>query len=129
MTWLAARLSRVLSPSQTGGPSRLAALAFFLLSVGGAGFTLTEPQISRWTSLSLLIAIGILALLMLISAWPGRGKTGDDTSRAASAAAASNVAWAVTSKEGAVLDCNAAYRVLAATAEGEHPAPPQHAFP
>src|SRR5262245_5000529 len=116
MTWVAARLARVLSPSQTGGPSRLAALAFFLLSVGRAAFTLTEPQVSRWTSLSLRIAIGSLALLMLISAWPGQGKPGEDTSRAASAAAASNVAWAVTSKEGAVLDCNAAYRALAGTA-------------
>ena len=28
-----------------------------------------------------------------------------------------------------MLDCNAAYRVLAGVGEGDHPASPQHAFP
>jgi hypothetical protein len=82
----------------------------------------------RWASASLLGAIGILALLMLVGAWPRRGKAGEENSRAASAAAASNVAWAVTSKEGAVLDCNAAYRALAGVSD-VHPVSPQHAFP
>ncbi len=129
MTSVVARLARVFSPHQAGGASRLGALAFFLISVAGASITLSDPQIGRWTSASLLVAIGILALLMLVAAWPRRGKPGEETSRAASAAAASNVAWAVTSKDGAVLDCNSAYRALAATVDGEHPAPPQHAFP
>jgi two-component system cell cycle sensor histidine kinase/response regulator CckA len=129
MTTLAARLARIFSPRQTGGVSRLGALGFFLISVAGATITLSEPQVGRWTSAALLVAIGILALLMLIAAWPRRGKPGEETSRAASAAAASNVAWAVTSKDGAVLDCNAAYRALVGSAEGEHPAPPQHGFP
>src|SRR5512134_3333481 len=129
MTTVAARLARVFSPQQTGGISRLGALGFFLISLAGATITLSEPQVGRWTSASLLGAIGILALLMLIAAWPRRGKPGDEINRAASAAAASNVAWAVTSKEGAVLDCNAAYRALVGSAEGEHPAPPQHGFP
>ncbi len=129
MTSVVARLSRVFSPRQTGGVSRLGALGFFLISVAGAVITLSEPQIGRWTSASLLVAIGILALLMLIAAWPRRGKAGDETSRAASAAVASNVAWAVTSREGAVLDCNGAYRALVGTIDGEHASPPQHAFP
>jgi two-component system cell cycle sensor histidine kinase/response regulator CckA len=42
---------------------------------------------------------------------------------------ASNVAWAVTSKDGAVLDCNVAYRALVGSTDGDHPAPPQHGFP
>jgi len=129
MTTVAARLARIFSPRQTGGISRLGALGFFLISVAGATITLSEPQVGRWTSASLLLAIGILAILMLIAVWPRRGKYGEDTSRAASAAAASNVAWAVTSKEGAVLDCNVAYRALVGSADGEHAAPPQHGFP
>ena len=47
----------------------------------------------------------------------------------AAAAASANVAWAVTGKDGSVLDCNAAYRRLAGVGEGEAPTPPQHAFP
>ena len=129
MTSVVARLARVFSPHQAGGVSRLGALTFFLISVAGASITLSDPQIGRWTSASLLVGIGILALLMLVAAWPRRGNPGEEMSRAASAAAASNVAWAVTSKDGAVLDCNGAYRALAAAVEGEHPSPPQHAFP
>ena len=94
MTTLVARLARIFSPRQTGGISRLGALGFFLISVAGATITLSEPQVGRWTSASLLVAIGVLALLMLIAAWPRRGKQGEETSRAASAAVASNVAWA-----------------------------------
>ena len=93
MTTLAARLARIFSPRQTGGISRLGALGFFLISVAGAVITLSEPQIGRWTSASLLVAIGILALLMLIAAWPRRGRPSEDTSRAASAAVASNACW------------------------------------
>ena len=129
MTLLPARLKGLFSPHQTGGPSRLAAIVFFLISLAGASITFSEPQIARWASTSLLVAIGILALLMLIAAWPGRSRASEETSRAASAAAASNVAWAVTSKDGAVLDCNAAYRALVGAPEGEAPAPPQSSFP
>jgi two-component system cell cycle sensor histidine kinase/response regulator CckA len=129
MTTLVTLLSRVFSPHQTGGVSRLGALGFFLISVAGAAITLTAPQMGRWASASLLVAIGVLALLMLIAAWPRRGKAAEEISRAASAAAASNVAWVVTSKDGAVLDCNAAYRALAGIGDGDHPASPQHAFP
>jgi two-component system cell cycle sensor histidine kinase/response regulator CckA len=129
MTTVGARLARAFSPHQTGGISRLAALAFFVISVAGATITLSSPQIGRFASASLLGAIGILALLMLFAAWPRRGRPGEETSRAASAAAASNVAWAVTSKDGAVLDCNAAYRALAGVGEGDHAVSPQHAFP
>jgi hypothetical protein len=70
-----------------------------------------------------------LALLMMVGAWPRRGKCRRGNQPRRSAAAASNIAWAVTSKEGAVLDCNAAYRVLAGVGEGDHPVSPQHAFP
>src|SRR5882762_5185108 len=97
------RLTRIFSAGQPGGMSRLAALCFFVLALVGAGITLAEPQIARWAGASLLAAIGILALLILMSAWPRDLQAGDDNSRAASAAAASNVAWAVTAKDGSVL--------------------------
>ena len=129
MTSVVARLARAFSPHQTGGVSRLAALAFFLISLAGATLTLSTPQMGRWASASLLGAIGILALLMLVGAWPRRGRAGEENSRAASAAAASNVAWAVTSKDGAVLDCNGAYRALAGVSDADHAVSPQHAFP
>lgn len=122
------RLTRIFSSGQPGGMSRLAALCFFVLALVGAGVTLAEPQIARWAGAALLAAIGILALLILISAWPQNVEPKEENSRAASAAAASNVAWAVTSKEGSVLDCNAAYRALAAAGEGDPAAPPNLAF-
>src|SRR5262245_34708093 len=129
MNFFSGRFKTAFSPHQTGGVSRLAALGFFLISVAGAAITLTAPEMGRYASASLLVAIGVLALLMLVAAWPRRGKAGEEMSRAASAAAASNVAWVVTSKDGSVLDCNAAYRALAAVSDGDHPASPQHAFP
>src|SRR6185503_426897 len=102
MNLLSARIKSAFSPHQTGGVSRLAALGFFLISVAGAAITLTSPQMGRYASASLLVAIGVLALLMLIAAWPRRGRAAEEVNRAASAAAASNVAWVVTAKDGAV---------------------------
>src|SRR5215471_5278986 len=124
-----ARFARSFSPHEPGGRSRLAALCFFLLALLGAAVTLAEPQIARWAGTALLSAIGLLALLMLISAWPRRDDAQHEMSRAASAAAASNVAWAVTAKDGSVLDCNPAYRALSGAKANEPPAPPQLAFP
>ena len=123
------RLTRIFSAGQPGGMSRLAALCFFVLALVGAGITIAEPQIARWAGAALLAAIGILALLILISAWPQGAEPKEENSRAASAAAASNVAWAVTAKDGSVLDCNPAYRALAGGGDGGPPAPPNLAFP
>ena len=129
MSGVVALISRIFSPSQPGGASRLAALCFFLLALMGGALALADPQGERLAGALLLIAIGIAACLILIAAWPGRAEVVEETRRAAAAAAASNVAWAVTAKDGSVLDCNAAYRALAGTSEGEPPAPPQLAFP
>src|SRR5262245_29393620 len=123
------RIRRTFSAREPGGMSRLAALCFFLLALAGAAITLAEPQIARWAGAALLAAIGILALLILMSAWPQGAEGGDENSRAASAAAASNVAWVVTAKDGSVLDCNSAYRSLAGAVENDPPPPPHLAFP
>jgi two-component system cell cycle sensor histidine kinase/response regulator CckA len=129
MSAVALILGRTFSPYQPGGMSRLAALGFFVLSLLGAGVALTQPQIAQLAGMALLIAIGIGAIMILAVALPRQGARADEARRAAAAASASNVAWAVTAKDGSVLDCNVAYRFLAGVGEGEPPAPPQLAFP
>src|SRR5580693_2935577 len=103
-------LGRAFSPQRPGGVSRLAALGFFILSLAGAGVSLTQPQIAPWAGAALLAAIGVAGFLLLIAAWPSRGARADEARRAAAATAVSNVAWAVTSRDGSMLDCNVAYR-------------------
>ncbi|HEY4265213.1 MAG TPA: ATP-binding protein [Micropepsaceae bacterium] len=128
MTGIVILLSRNFSPRAVGGTSRLAALLFFLLAVIGAGAILLEPQFARWAGVVLVGFIGVGAAFLLVAAWPRTSADLDDARRAAAAAASANVAWAVTAKDGAVLDCNIAYRFLAGAGEGEPPAPPQLAF-
>jgi two-component system cell cycle sensor histidine kinase/response regulator CckA len=129
MTAVVALLSRNFSPRAVGGASRLAALLFFLLAVMGAGTILLEPQFARWAGVALMGFIGAGAVFLLAASWPRASIDLDDARRAASAAASANVAWAVTARDGAVLDCNTAYRFLSGAGEGEPPAPPQLAFP
>jgi two-component system cell cycle sensor histidine kinase/response regulator CckA len=126
---VAALLGRTFSPRAVGGVSRLAALFFFLVAVAGSGTVLLEPQAARWAGGLLLAVIGIAGGLLLAAAWPPRPADVEEARRAAAAAATSNVAWAVTAKDGSVLDCNVAYRFLAGAGEGEPPAPPELAFP
>ena len=122
-------LSRAFSPERPGGAWRLAAMAFFLLALVGAAIAVSAPDIARWAGVVLLVAILAAAILLFAQLWPKRFDYSEEARRAASVAAASNVAWAVTSKDGAVIDCNIAYRFLAGAGEGEPPAPPQLAFP
>jgi two-component system, cell cycle sensor histidine kinase and response regulator CckA len=122
-------LGRAFSPSSPGGFSRLAALGFFLLALFGAAIAIGAPQDARFAGMILLAAIGMGALLILAAALPRKGARVEEARRAAAAASAANAAWAVTSSDGSVVDCNAAYRYLAGAGEGEPPAPPQLAFP
>ena len=80
------------------------------------------PGMSQWLGLALVFAVGVAAAFVLSAAWPRKNESGAEARRAADAAAASNVAWAVTARDGAVLDCNVAYRFLAGSGEGEPPA-------
>jgi len=120
---------RTFSLAQPGGLSRIAALGFFVLAVFGAGVALIQPQLAHWAGVVLLGAIGFCSVVLFIAALPRRTEGAEEAQRAASAAAVSNVAWAVTARDGTVLDCNTAYRFLAGAGEGEPPAPPQLAFP
>ena len=129
VTSAAALLCRSFSPREPGGMTRLAALCFFLLALAGAGVVLIQPQAARWAGALLVALIGVSSAFLLMAIWP-RGSAGlEEARRAAAAAASSNAAWAVTAKDGSVLDCNIAYRFLAGAGEGEPPAPPQLAFP
>jgi len=129
VTEVAALLSRSFSPHRAGGPSRLAALLFFLLAVAGSSVILFEPQAAQSAGVIMLGLLGVGAGLLLVAAWPRPSPEIEDARRAAAAAASANVAWAVTAKDGSVLDCNVAYRFLAGAGAGEPPAPPQLAFP
>ncbi len=129
MSAFAQLLATSFSPRVPGGLARLAALFCFLLALTGAVVVLLQPQAAQWAGVALLGAIGAAALILLVGVWP-RGPAGmEEARRIAEAAAFSNVAWAVTAKDGSVIDCNIAYRFLAGAGEGEPPAPPQLAFP
>jgi len=129
MSAFAQLLATSFSPRAPGGLARLAALFCFLLALTGAVVVLLQPQAAQWAGVALLGSIGAAALILLVGVWP-RGPAGmEEARRIAEAAAFSNVAWAVTAKDGSVIDCNIAYRFLAGAGEGEPPAPPQLAFP
>ena len=129
MSALAQILGQAFSPREAGGPARLAALLCFMLALIGAGVVLLQPQAAHWAGVALLGAIGAAALVLLVGVWPRLPEGMEEARRIAEAAAYSNVAWAVTAKDGSVVDCNIAYRFLAGAGEGEPPAPPQLAFP
>ncbi len=129
MTEVAVLLSRSFSPQEAGGSSRLAALMFFVLAVIGSVVVLLAPDTAQWAGVIMLGLLAIGGSLLLIAAWPRQAPEIEDARRAAAAAASSNMAWAVTARDGSVLDCNVAYRFLAGAGDGEPPAPPQLAFP
>ena len=110
------------------GAWRWAAIGFFFLALIAAGFAVGAPDLSRSLGLFLLASIGVLALLFLYAVWPRPSLATEDARRIAEAAAQANVAWVVTGADGAVLDCNDAYRRMAKTAPGEAPPPPELAL-
>jgi two-component system cell cycle sensor histidine kinase/response regulator CckA len=126
---VAAIFERNFSREVPGGTSRLAALGFFILAVIGGSVAVALPEFAPWAGVVLLAAIFAAALLFLFLAVPRRLEGVEEARRAANAAASSNIAWAVTARDGSVLECNTAYRLLAGAGEGEPPAPPQLAFP
>jgi len=111
-----------------GGVWRLAALVFFMLALVGAVVAVAEPSAARWAGTAFLAAIGTFALIAFVAALPKRTRAREEAERAAAVAATSNIAWAVTGRDGAVVDCNTAYRFLAGAGAGEPPSPPELAF-
>jgi signal transduction histidine kinase/CheY-like chemotaxis protein len=110
------------------GVWRWAALGFLVLALIAAGLAVGAPDVSRSAGLVLLAGIGILALLLLYAIWPRPSLATEEARRVAEAAARANIAWAVTGPDGAVLDCNDTYRLMAGAAAGEAPPPPELAL-
>jgi len=111
----------------TGG-WRWAALGFVFITLVAGGLAIGAPEFSRWAGFVLLVGIGAVALVFLVGVWPRPGDRLADAQRLAAAAAQAHIAWAITGKDGAVLDCNDAYRRLARIREGEIPPPPELAL-
>jgi two-component system cell cycle sensor histidine kinase/response regulator CckA len=111
-----------------GGNWRWAALGFVFIALIAGGIAVGAPEFSRWAGFVLLVGIGSVALVFLFAIWPNPSARLADAQRLATAAAQAHIAWAITGKDGAVLDCNEAYRKLAHIAEGEIPPPPELAL-
>ena len=129
MNAVLALIERLFSPDQPGGISRLAAFGFFMMALAGGVIAVLAPGLAQWAGVLLLLAIAATGIVLLYAAWPESSAGSEAAQRAAAAAATANIAWSVTARDGAVLDCNTAYRFLAGAGEGEPPAPPQLAFP
>src|SRR5438067_6657481 len=110
-------------------PESWAGGAIFLLLCTAAGSVLfLDPDMPRRITAALfsLIAIGGLTLVFVLRR---NGRLRTEASRAAAAAVSdsTNVACAVTAKDGCIIGCNAAYRDLAGCGD-EAPEPPQLGF-
>jgi two-component system cell cycle sensor histidine kinase/response regulator CckA len=108
--------ARALGVGSYGLPSghwRWVAMGFMLLALAGAGLAVASPHESGWIGLVLVLGIGVAASIFLYAIWPRGGWQGLEARRVAEAALRANVAWVVTSADGAVVACNEAYRTLA----------------
>jgi two-component system, cell cycle sensor histidine kinase and response regulator CckA len=122
---------RSISPGTYGLPAgawRWAALGFLFLALMAAGLAVAAPEASRWLGFVLVAGIGAVASLFLYALWPRTSASSLEAKRVAEAAARANVAWAVTSADGSILDCNDAYRKLSRTKDDDPALPPELAF-
>ncbi len=104
------------------------ALAFVVLALAAGVVAVGAPDVSRWLGVALVAGIGAVASLFLYAIWPRESLAVGDARMIAEAAARANVAWVVTGADGAVLECNDAYRILAGVAQNELPPPPELAL-
>ncbi len=116
------------TPGLPGGLWRWAALALGLLAIAAAGLAVLQPVAAGWLGVALLAGIGGVAIFFLFALWPRETVSAAEARRAAEAAARSNVAWAVTNRDGAVIDSNLAYRRLAGISDHDAPPPPELAL-
>jgi PAS domain S-box-containing protein len=110
------------------GAWRWAALGFVLLALGAAGLAVATPNAAGWAGVMLLAAIGAVASLFLFAVWPKEKLAAGDARRVAEAAARANIAWAITSSDGAVVDCNEVYRKMSGARDGDAAPPPELAL-
>jgi two-component system, cell cycle sensor histidine kinase and response regulator CckA len=110
------------------GGWRWAALGFVVLAVAAAGLAVATPNVAQWAGVALLCGIGAVGSLFLYAVWPRESLSAADARRVAEAAARANVAWAITGRDGAVIDCNDVYRRMAGAKDGEAASPPELAL-
>ena len=106
------------------GTWRWAALGFLALAVAAGALALVTAH-AGWGGIALVAGIGLVACLVLYAMWPRETMSAGEARRVAEAAARANIAWCVTTADGAVVDCNDAYRVLANMKNGEAAPPPE----
>ena len=122
---------RSLSKGHLGIPAgawRWVALGFLLLAIAAAALAVATPDLAGWLGLALIAGLGAVVSILLFAVWPRDAAKTADAKRVAEAAARANVAWAITSSEGAVVDCNDVYRRMAGAVEGEAAPPPELAL-
>ncbi len=122
---------RSLSPGSYGLPAgawRWAAVGFVLIALMAAGLAVAAPDVSRWLGVALVAGIGAVASIFLYAIWPRAQAGTSEARRVAEAAAQASIAWAVTAADGAVLDCNAAYRAMAGAKDNDAVPPPELAL-
>lgn len=121
----------IASPPWSGLPAgawRWVAVAFVGLALVAGVLAVLRPQTVQWIGVALLTGIALVCGLFLYTVWPRHAVRTVDIRRAAEAANRSNVAWAITGPDGAVLGCNDVYRGMVGAAPGDAPAPPELAL-
>jgi two-component system cell cycle sensor histidine kinase/response regulator CckA len=110
------------------GAWRWVAGVFVLAALAAGALAVATPDAARWAGVALLGGIGAVASIFLYAIWPRESLSTQDARRIAEAAARANVAWAITSSDGAVLECNDVYRRMTGVAPTEAPPPPELAL-
>jgi two-component system cell cycle sensor histidine kinase/response regulator CckA len=109
------------------GTWRWAAGGLAVLACLAAGLVIALPGQAGWTGLVLLLGLGVVSALILFTVWP-RERVTAEARRIIDAAAHTHIAWAITAADGALLNCNEAYRRLAGATTGGSAAPPELAL-
>ena len=110
------------------GAWRWAAGGFGVVACAAAAVAVGMPEASGWSGFLLLAGIGVVASLFLFAAWPRDPASAAGARRIAEAAARSHIAWAITSAEGSVSECNDAYRRMVGAEPGGAVPPPELAL-
>lgn len=121
------RLIRLSSVLDREPQSWAGVLIFVLLCVAAGAIFLVNPEAPRRT-VAVLLMIGMSGAVTLLVLLRRQGRAHQRSGRAADAASAENVAWAVTGSDGCIIDCNDAYRALVRRQGSDEPDPPQLAF-
>lgn len=122
------RVTRFSAALEREPQSWAGAVIFVLLCIAAGAIFLVNPETPR-RAIAVLLAIGMTGAATLLFLVRRQGAAHHLSGHAAAAAAAENVAWAVTGSDGCMLDCNEAYRALVRRDGSDAADPPQLAFP